>query len=1196
MIHRFLPFLCLCLLIVSCQSREFKTVSVQDEVKQELNGVNPKNLEDARALIAKGNLAFQKSEFNESIRLASEANQKVETAEGYALLGASEYRLGNYSVAEEAYLLGKRLDADNQKILIGLGTVQATLGKYEDAVQTYETLVKINPEEPVYKYKVGTLLKLQRKYQESYVTLKPLRETKDFPYPVELLNQLGDVCVELKKYEEAEIYFAEAEKLQPESKSSQNAKEATRVAGYIQKGNDALNKKNYDLAISEYRKGIDLQPNNASLHTFLGTAYFLKGTFSESETSFRKSISLQDNHIPAYLGLCNLYIKKNQYADCQKVSELGLTKSPRNAELKNKLGICQWKWGQSPKAILSFQDASSIDPNFFEPKINLAYLLIDLGRNDEALEALKKAESHPHADKEAIQKAKIFAESQMYIKEGDTFLRQGRKKQALDLYGKALGRNPEDPSAHNAFGKAFFAFGDFKKSESSYKEALRLDEKNLLAIQGLARVYAKLGDSKKENEFVNRLQSLAKNDPYAAITLGRIAEDSGRFEEAEKIYLDLQKKNPENEAIQFRLANLYYKRAVEENDQEKYKQALETIQKSKKLSKEIPEVNETENTIKENLRFAEIIPYVREGNKAFDKKRYDDAITAYTKAHDKVPKPSLLVKVAECYMAKGEEEKGISILEKAAKENRDQASSFREGIFAYFYKKGETSKAEEGFHQILKEKPDSFYSYYMLGLISMKKKDWDLSINQLDKSILLNGNFAPANVAKGLVYYRTEKPAEAKREFEKAKNKDNQFSLSSYNLAIAYFNEDLIEESKEVLEGLRKSDPDFSDGEIHLAYIYFKQGKLKEAEDSILNVLKDDRNPEALYAYFTILSEKQKSSPNEKTLAKRNAIREEIRKNHPDTKYARMLPVDEEGIPAVITELQLAGTPKQDPILYPNRIIINYGESIVALDRKTKEQVWKIFTPDPFTLLVASKQLVALKRGLLQKIYPDSGALSTNILLNENESIVHGEVFEDHIYLLSQNQKTKEMHFQILSFEGVKEFESKEKDILSFSVLPQGEVFIIRDKKKEFLFQSLTYDTWTLSNKTGTFLKGDTKEIPRIYGCLVRSCLLQTNQQFLEVDINAKVTSLAKKGTVVLSYRNEDSIHLRTSESLLVWKAEGKWSEVLTGLDFRHSFPGASVDAKGKELLVTKDSQKKSLSWTPEKDGKRISTIRVESP
>jgi tetratricopeptide (TPR) repeat protein len=1192
---RFLTFSLIVLSFYSCKSREFKSVSVADEVASEVSAEDKQELEETRTILAKGNLSFQKGEFGEAIAKAKEANLKVETAEGYALLGASEYQLGEYAAAKDAYELGNRLDPDNEKLLIGLGTVESTLGDYEEAIQIYQKLVRMEPDEPVYKYKVGTLLKLQKKFEESYVTLKPLEDEKNFPYPVELLNQLGDVCLELKKYDEAEAYFAKAEKLQPDLKSAQNAKQSTKVAALIQKGNDAIAKKNYDLAVEEYKKATDLQPTNASLYSFLGNAYLLKGALAESEIQFKKAISLQDNFTNAYLGLCNVQIKKSNFSECLKVAESGLKKSPKNAELKNKLGICEWKWGQTQKALLSFQDAAAWDKNFFEPRINLAYLLLDQGRNEEAIDALKKAETHIHADKDQIKKALAIAESQMYIVEGDSYLRQGKRKQALELYGKALGRSPGDPAPHNAFAKAYYAFNEYKKSESSYLEALRNDQNSLMAIQGLARVYARTGDSKKETEYVNRLQKLSQNDPYVAITLGRIAEDSKKFDDAENIYMGLLKKFPNHDAVHYRLGNLFYKRAVDENDKENYNKAMEYVQKSKKYSKEIPEIVETEKTIKENLRFAEIIPFVREGNKAYDKKRFDEAIVAYQKAYDKVAKPSLLVKVAECYMSKGEEEKGISILEKAARDNKDQASSFHEGIYAFFYKKGEIGKAEEGFNKLISEKPDSFYSYYMLGLISMKKKDYETSVTNLDKSILLNGSYAPANVAKGLAFYKTGKPDQAKKEFERARSKDGEFSLSSYNLAIAYFNEDLISESKNILEALKKSSPDFLEGEIQLAYIYFKEGKLNEAEDSILNVLKEERTAEALYAYHVILNEKTKKTPSDKLNSKIGAIQKEIWQNYPDTKYARMLPTDKQEEGMIVTEVALTGTPMELPLLYPNRVIINYGESIVGLERDTKEVSWKLGTPIPFKRLLAGKQIFAFRSGMIQKIYPDTGKLGTSVDLKSNDEIISAEILADKIFLLTENQKSKQRFFQVMSVDGEPIFNLNEKDIYAFGLMSSGNLILIRDKKKEFTFTTLAKDNWSPTAKETSFLKKDTSEKMKVSGCLANSCLIQNGNTFLEANATGKIVSLPAHGSYLNSFVTEDSIQVKTSDKLLVWKGESKWNEVTSShSDFKYNLADTILEAKAKEIMITKGSNKKSFNWNPEKDNKRLSTITVD--
>ncbi|TGN14317.1 tetratricopeptide repeat protein [Leptospira ilyithenensis] len=1181
----------------NCQSRDFRSVSVSDKLADKATTASDKeNLEAARLILAAGNNDFQKGKFEEAIAHANEANGKYETVEAYSLLGASKYQLGEYAESKEAYGLGERLDSQNEKLLIGLGTVQSTLGENEEATTTYQKLVDIRPDEPVYKYKVGTLLKAQKKYQESYVTLKPLEENKNFPYPVELLNQLGDVCLELKKYDEAESYFAKAEALQPDLKSAGLAKQSTKIASLVQKGNDAVSKKQYDIAISEYKKATDLQPSNASLWTFLGNAYFLKTLYTDSEASFRKALSLQDSLAAAYLGLANVQIRKKSFSECLKTTGIALKKSPRNAELKNKQGICEWKWGQIQKATLSFQDSSVWDKNFFEPKLNLAYVLLDQGRNAEAIEVLKKAESHPHANKEDLKKALSIAEAQLFVANGDQFLRQGKKKQALEEYGRALGRSPKDPSPHNAFGRAYFVFGEYKKSESSYQEALRNDPENLGSVQGLARLYAKTGDSKKEKEYIKRLEKLSADDPFAAITLGRIAEDAGKYEEAESTYLGLKKKFPDNEALNYRLASLYYKKAVEENEKENYSNAADYIQKSKKYSKDIPEVTQTEKTIQENARFAEILPWVAEGNWLYDKKKYDEAIVPYQKAYNKIPKPSLLVKIAECYMAKGEEEKGIAILEKAAKENKDNASSFKEGIYAFFYKKGETSKAEEGFNNLLREKPDSFYSYYMLGLIAMKKKEYEPSISQLDKSILLNGNFAPANVAKGLSLYKLGQTEPAKKEFEKARVKDINFSLSSYNLAVAYFNEDLVKESKVLLEDLKKNNPDFTDGELQLAYIYFRENRLDDAEKSVLSVLKEERSAEALFAHWKILDAKYKQDPDDSIHSKRIQIQNQIWKEYPETKYARLLPTqDMDDVPFVVTDLTLGGTVVGNPILYPNRVIVNYGTALAGLDRNTKEPVWKLSTPEAFTYLIPSTQLLAFKNGVVQKIYPDTGKKGITLSLPNTYPILQADLGGDSILVLNENPKDKERILSILDWNGKKKSELKWKDLNSFAVTKSGNLVTLRENKKEFLFSSTPLSVPNPNPPTASLLKKGSSDKIGFLGCGANSCLVKVENQIFEIDSKSKLGALPNVGNIRGFYETEDTVHIKTEEKIFVWKSGLKWSDSYpSDAEFRFPVGEHIVEPKSKELTVTTDGKKKSVPWRSEKDGKRLTTITLK--
>lgn len=1200
---KYLSILLFTFSLYNCQSREYKSVSISDEKSANATVDERQNLEEARQLIASGSNDFQKGNIEEALQKGNASIKAYELSDGYALIGASQYQLGEYEKSKLAYQKGKNLDPKDEKILIGLGTVQSTLGENEEALKSYQALSLLKPEETIYKYKVGLLLKNLSRFDESLVTLRPLDENKDFPYPIDLLNQLGDVCLELKKYEEAETYFARAEKLNPDLKAAKDAKQSTKIASYIQKGNDAIAKKKYPEAISEFKKATELQPKNGSLWSFLGNAEFLNNRYKDAEESFKKSVSLSDTNPNSYIGLCNVYIKLHNYSECLKVSKQGLFKIPKNPEIKNKQGICEWKWGEHKKATLSFQDASSWDPNYLEPKMNLAYVLIDQNRFDEALDSLRKVETHPKANKEEITKARILAESQKFITEGDSFLRQDKRKQAINSYGRALGVNPQSPSPHNAFGRAYFAYGDYKKSELSYLEAYRLDSENPGAIQGLVRVYAKTGESKKEKDYLKKLEKLSSEDPFSAITLGRIAEDAGKWTDAEKIYFDLKKKFPNHDAVDFRLGTLYYKRAVEENSKENYVKANEYIQKSKKYSNEIPEVLETEKTISENSRFAEILPLVREGNTLFNKKKFLEAITPYQKAYDRVPKASLLVKIAECYIEKGEEEKGLSILETAVRTNKENETSFREGIYAFYYKKNELKKAEEGFLNIIKSKPNAYYSYYMLGLISMKRKNYEAAIFDFDRSILVNGEFAPTNVGKGLAFYKLGQIDQAKNEFEKARAKDSEFGLSSYNLAIAYFNEDLTKEAKEILTSIRKSDPDFNDGEIQLAYIYFKENKLDEAEKIIESVLVDDPSAEALYASFRILDAKQKQNPSEKNKSKRNNTKAKILKEHGDSKFARLLPSDDlDDAPLHVTDLGLSGTPVSEPILYPNRIILNYGSALAGFDRITKESVWKNYVSKPYSVLIPGKEIFAAEGEVLTRIYPDNGKFASKVTPLPGWTIKKGAAGNAGVAIYFENVKSKSKKLVIYNLSLEPSQELVGGDIIDFGFTENGNLLLIRDTKKEIKLQSVVINFSNDKLNVGSagtsevsILKKDQKLTPQLLACLKNSCLVQLGSEVVEWDGKGKSSSLGDISFLYSTVQLGDSYLFKTKDKVYLWKGGSKWKDTYqSDADFYLPLEGAVLEGKTKELVLTKDKKSISIPWQGGKDGLKISTVTID--
>lgn len=99
---------------------------------------------------------------------------------------------------------------------------------------------------------------------------------------------------------------------------------------YVQKGE-------YDLAILEYNRAIDLNPKEAILYVKRGFAFFNKKNFDLALADYNKAIEIDSKETRAYLYRASLYEKDNKLekaiADYQKVIEL----DQNNEQAKNDL-------------------------------------------------------------------------------------------------------------------------------------------------------------------------------------------------------------------------------------------------------------------------------------------------------------------------------------------------------------------------------------------------------------------------------------------------------------------------------------------------------------------------------------------------------------------------------------------------------------------------------------------------------------------------------------------------------------------------------------------------------------------------------------------------------------------------------------------------------------------------------------------
>jgi tetratricopeptide (TPR) repeat protein len=959
---------------LNCASREFKSVHATDS-SANLSPAEKIKYKEAVQIVNQGNKEFQLGHYKEAIAISEKSFETFPTAEGYYLSGVSYHKLGKNEKAVQELEAGRAIDSKNQQILITLALVKTTLGEEEEALSIYEDLAKYYPKEPVYVFKKAVQEKALAKYDVSLASFKSI-DPSTFPQKAELYSQLGDVSMKLKNYADAEKYFALASEASPNSESAKSNQSTVKTASYLENGNRAMVDKNYDKAIVEYTKASEVDTKNPSPLVFLANAFILKGDYRQGEISLNKSLKLNDEYQPSYETYSALYYREKRYKDSLTWAKKGIGQFPRSERLWNRQALAEWKLGDAKSAALSFRKATEINPKFIESDKNLSYLLIEEKRFRDAKNILLELSKKDSNSQNDYKKIILFCEQSELIEKGDRLLQLGKINDANKFYSQALKLNPNEPSVHNAFGRSYFLLNAKTKSEASFQKALSLDKENLPALIGLIRIFSSRKEHGKEKEYLAKLNALTEGDPTAGILVARLKEDNGDMKGAETAYLELKKKYPEDPAISYRLASLYFKMAVDKNSKEEYESALSYLKKAEKENPKFPDIAATEKVIHENLKFDSVLPIIKQANQFYDRKKFKDAAELYNEGYLKTNKPTLLVKVAECYVGMGEEEKALNLLEASASKEKTGFTDFREAINSYYFSKGDAIKAEKGFQNILIENPNSFYSYYKLGLIELSRKNFDKAIENIDKSLILNYNFPAGNVAKGVAYHKKGDVKQAKEEFNRAMDKEPGLDIASYNIGILFFNQDMDTEARKIFHELNKKNPDFSESYHQLSYLDFKQGKYQPAEENILKALSIERNPAYLYAYLRILESK-------KDKAKWKTIAREMNEKFPSSPYTSKLRSDAfQDDPLYFQAHDVLGDIVSQPILVGDLLVSNYGTSLVASDVRSRSRKWRTVLKEKFETILFDLRLFGANEKSIVKWDMESGSEVERVSLN----------------------------------------------------------------------------------------------------------------------------------------------------------------------------------------------------------------------
>jgi DNA-binding winged helix-turn-helix (wHTH) protein/TolB-like protein/Flp pilus assembly protein TadD len=262
---------------------------------------------------------------------------------------------------------------------------------------------------------------------------------------------------------------------------------------------DRRDRENYDRAIGEFEHAIALDPNYALAYSGLSDVYAFKIQFPNDSAN-------------------ELHQKAKTYAEKALALDNYLAEAYASLGWVNRLH--EWDWESSER---NLRRALELNPQYANARQWYAQLLLTLGRSDEALIEIEKAqEIDPLAKTVLRNKGRI-----------QTFRRE--TAELIPLYQQIAALEENKVIGLRDLAMAYERVGNDAKTIEIAEEIKKLNN-NKIGSTGLtaslAIAYARLGHEAKSREMLAELEQLPKNDTGAVYQLATIHSALGDKEKA----------------------------------------------------------------------------------------------------------------------------------------------------------------------------------------------------------------------------------------------------------------------------------------------------------------------------------------------------------------------------------------------------------------------------------------------------------------------------------------------------------------------------------------------------------------------------------------------------------------------------------------------------------------------------------------
>ena len=440
----------------------------------------------------------------------------------------------NYKKALESVNEAFDIEPQNPEIMELFSYIHFSLGfneiKIEEIFQLSQAILESNKKSPFAWKNIGNAYFFKKDYDHAInYYQEALKLAADPKIRASILSNIGNIFLIRDNNDEAIRY---CEKALKQDESLEGV--------WLNYAIAYVNKSNYEKAIINFKKVLELNEKNFKANFLTGDSYHHSKNFDDALKYYEKALKLAINNNEKSNVWANIGLLNNDKLDFERAKESyekAICFNKVNTIALNNLGLIYNNLGEIDKAIICFERAIKIEPNNDNFWNNLGESYNKLKQFDKAIEYCEKAiELNPDSDAayanlgnsygnmkefgKAIEVSKKSIDLNpnsltAYVNLGNIYLLKSEFDKAINYYNKVLEIEPSNFEANVNMGTAYYNINDITNAIKWYIKALEVDARGnnkATALYNLGILYLDIEDNQKAIENLEKCLEIHENN------------------------------------------------------------------------------------------------------------------------------------------------------------------------------------------------------------------------------------------------------------------------------------------------------------------------------------------------------------------------------------------------------------------------------------------------------------------------------------------------------------------------------------------------------------------------------------------------------------------------------------------------------------------------------------------------------------